>query len=215
MASRCSTALVEPPNAITTAMAFSKASLVRMSRAVIPRRSISTTASPDLRAYSSRRLSMATGEALPGKDIPSASAALAMVLAVYMPPQAPSPGQMARSMMSTSSRDISPRAQAPTASKASMMVTSFSVPSVNLALPGMIEPLYKNTEAKSKRAAAISIPGIDLSHPASSTDPSRRSACMTVSTLSAMTSRETSEKCMPSCPMEMPSDTEMVPNSSG
>lgn len=56
--------------------------MVRMSRAVIPRRSISTTASPDLRAYSSRRLSMATGEALPGKDIPSASAALAMVLAV-------------------------------------------------------------------------------------------------------------------------------------
>jgi len=79
--------------------------------------------------------------ALPGSDIPIASAALAMVLAVYMPPHAPSPGQMARSMMSTSSRDIKPRAHAPTASKASMMVTSFSVPSVNLATPGMIEPL--------------------------------------------------------------------------
>ena len=38
---------------------------------------------------------------------------------------------------------------------------------------------------------------------------------MTVSTLSAMTSRETSEKCMPSWPIEMPSDTEMVPNSIG
>ncbi|SKW84000.1 Uncharacterised protein [Mycobacteroides abscessus subsp. massiliense] len=73
--------------------------------------------------------------------MPSASAALAMVLAVYIPPQAPSPGQMARSMMSTSSRDIRPRAHAPTASKASMMVTSFSVPSVSVALPGMIEPL--------------------------------------------------------------------------
>ena len=38
---------------------------------------------------------------------------------------------------------------------------------------------------------------------------------MTVSTESAMTSRLTSEKCMPSWPIEMPSDTEMVPNSSG
>ncbi len=38
---------------------------------------------------------------------------------------------------------------------------------------------------------------------------------MTVSTLSAMISRDTSEKCMPSWPIEMPSDTEMVPNSIG
>ena len=61
----------------------------------------------------------------------------------------------------------------------------------------------------------MSMPGRDLSQPASSTEPSRRSACMTVSTESAMMSRLTSEKCMPSWPIEMPSDTEMVPNSSG
>ncbi len=42
-----------------------------------------------------------------------------------------------------------------------------------------------------------------------------RSACMTVSTESAMTSRDTREKCMPSWPMEMPSETEMVPNCMG
>ena len=30
-----------------------------------------------------------------------------------------------------------------------------------------------------------------------------------------MTSRETREKCMPSCPIEMPSETEMVPNCNG
>jgi hypothetical protein len=59
------------------------------------------------------------------------------------------------------------------------------------------------------------MPGSDLSQPASSTEPSRRSACMTVSTLSAMTSRLTSEKCMPSWPMEMPSETLTVPNCSG
>ncbi len=61
----------------------------------------------------------------------------------------------------------------------------------------------------------MSMPGSDLSHPASSTVPSRRSACTTVSTESAMMSRLTSEKCIPSWPMEMPSDTEIVPNCSG
>ena len=61
----------------------------------------------------------------------------------------------------------------------------------------------------------MSMPGSDLSHPASNTDPSRRSALMTVSTLSAITSRDTSEKCIPSWPIEIPSETEMVPNSSG
>ena len=50
MASRCSTALVEPPKAITTAMAFSNASLVRICRAVMPWRSSSTTAMPLRRA---------------------------------------------------------------------------------------------------------------------------------------------------------------------
>ena len=39
----------------------------------------------------------------------------------------------------------------------------------------------------------MSIPGIDLSQPAMSTEPSRRSALITVSTESVMTSRETSE----------------------
>ena len=158
---------------------------------------------------------MAGGAALPGSDMPSASAALAIVLAVYMPPQAPSPGQIARSIASTSSRLIRPRAQAPTASKASMIVTCRSVPSDILAMPGRIDPAYRKTLARSSRAAAISMPGSDLSQPASSTEPSSRSACMTTSTESAMTSRETSEKCIPSWPIAMPSETEMVPNSSG
>ena len=61
----------------------------------------------------------------------------------------------------------------------------------------------------------MSIPGRDLSHPANVTMPSSRSACMTASTESAMISRDTREKCMPSCPMEMPSETEMVPNCIG
>jgi hypothetical protein len=59
------------------------------------------------------------------------------------------------------------------------------------------------------------MPGSDLSQPASSTDPSSRSALITVSTESAITSRDTNEKCIPSCPIEMPSETEIVPNSIG
>ena len=72
-------------------------------------------------------------------------------------------------------------------------------------------------DARTRRAGPrpSACPGSDLSQPASMTMPSMRSACMTVSTESAMTSRDTSEKCMPSWPIEMPSDTEMVPNSSG
>ena len=81
--------------------------------------------------------------------------------------------------------------------------------------PGRVVPAYRKVNARSSRAAAISIPGSDLSQPASSTPPSSRSAPKTVSTLSAITSRDTSEKCIPSCPIEMPSETEMVPNSSG
>ncbi len=61
----------------------------------------------------------------------------------------------------------------------------------------------------------MSMPGSDLSHPARVTRPSNRSACMTVSTESAMISRLTSEARMPSWPIEIPSDTAMVMNSSG
>ncbi len=67
--------------------------------------------------------------------MPIASAAAAIVFAVYMPPQAPSPGQIARSISSTCSRVMSPRAQAPTASNASMIVTSLSP-----TRPGRIDP---------------------------------------------------------------------------
>ena len=104
-------------------------------RAVIPWRSIPTTASPERCANPSRRRSTAGGAAEPGSDMPSASPTEAIVLAVYMPPQAPSPGQIARSIRSTSSRVILPARHAPTASKASMIVTSW--PST---WPGMIEP---------------------------------------------------------------------------
>ena len=127
--------MVEPPRAMTTVIAFSNASLVMICRAVMPLRSRLTTASPEATAKASRRLSGAGGAALPGSAMPRASATLAIVFAVYMPPQEPSPGQAAFSMASSSSRVISPRAQAPTPSKTSMIVRSRS-PS----LPGRVDP---------------------------------------------------------------------------
>ena len=61
---------------------------------------------------------IAGGAAEPGRDMPIASAAEAMVFAVYMPPQAPSPGHTARSIASTSASVILPARQAPTGTSA-------------------------------------------------------------------------------------------------
>ena len=133
--------MVEPPNAITTAIAFSNASRVRMSRAVMPAAQqlddgLAGAAREAVAAPVGRRRRGAARAATCRAPRPPT----AIVFAVYMPPQAPSPGQMARSIASTSSRLIRPRAQAPTASKASMIVTCFSVPSDSFAMPGRIEP---------------------------------------------------------------------------
>ncbi len=124
MASRCSTAFVEPPRAITTAIAFSNASRVMICRGRMSARSTSVSARPLSRAKTSRRASTAGGEAAPGSDIPRASAAAAMVLAVYIPAQDPVVGQAARSIPRSSSSEIVPFACAPTASNTSWIVMS-------------------------------------------------------------------------------------------
>ena len=135
MAIRCSTAFVDPASAMTTVMAFSKASLVMIGARLRRHRRDVPPPRPIARAYASRRESGAGGAADPGNDMPSASAADAIVLAVYMPPQAPSPGQIARSIAATSSVVIFPARHAPTASNASMIVTSRSP-----RRPGNVEP---------------------------------------------------------------------------
>ena len=58
-----------------------------------------------------------------------------MVLAVNMPPQAPSPGHAVRSISPSSSSVMVPAAVAPTASNTDVM--SVAVP---LWLPGSVEP---------------------------------------------------------------------------
>ncbi len=62
---------------------------------------------------------------------------------------------------------------------------------------------------------AIIEPGNDLSQPATGTTPSKRSAKHTVSIESAITSRLTSDPFIPSVPMEIASDTVIVPNMNG
>ena len=115
------------------------------------------------------------------------------MFAVNMPAHAPTVGQAARSIASSSASSIAPVAWAPTASKTEVMSSTRP-----LWLPGRIEPPYMKTAGTLQRAAAIIMPGSDLSQPAKLTIASSRSACITVSTESAMTSRETSEACMPS-----------------
>src|SRR6187551_3819853 len=93
MAMRWSTALVDPPVAITTVMAFSNALRVMMSRGLRSSASRLRMALPAAAHSSFLDWSMAGLDDEFGNDMPSASMAEAMVLAVYIPPQAPAPGQ--------------------------------------------------------------------------------------------------------------------------
>ncbi len=67
----------------------------------------------------------------------------------------------------------------------------------------------------SSRHRAMTAAGIVLSQPTRQTSPSKRWPRATSSIESAITSRETSDARMPSVPIETPSETETVLNSSG
>ena len=121
MASRCSTALVEPASAMVVTMAFSKASRHRMSDGLMPRRTSCSTARPARSASSRLVRDTASCAELLARLMPSASIAEAMVFAVYMPPQLPGPGIAVRSTSRRPRSEIAPRAWAPTASKTETM----------------------------------------------------------------------------------------------
>ena len=92
MANRCKTALVEPPRAMIMVMAFSNAFFVIISLGrILALRSL-TAALPASTQSFVLSAEMAAWAELPGKLMPIASMAEAMVLAVYMPPQEPAPG---------------------------------------------------------------------------------------------------------------------------
>ena len=92
IAIKCNTALVDPPRVMIKVMAFSNAFFVMMSRGRMPSFKRLTTAAPASRLSFFLAGLTAAWALLPGKLIPMASMALAMVLAVYMPPQEPGPG---------------------------------------------------------------------------------------------------------------------------
>src|SRR3989344_7633224 len=93
MARKCSTALVEPPVAMISATAFSMDLRVTMSRGLMSCLMALTSTSADCAAESAFS---GSGDAIwlePSTLMPSASNEEDMVLAVYMPPQAPTDGQ--------------------------------------------------------------------------------------------------------------------------
>ena len=99
--------------AMTTASALRRLAGVKRSRgsgpSVITLRMVSPT-----RSHSRRLSSLSAGaEELPGRQKPSVSMTIAMVLAVYMPPQAPAPGQALRTMARWRPSSMLPRTSSP------------------------------------------------------------------------------------------------------
>jgi hypothetical protein len=93
------------------------------------------TSSPQPFATSSLRPSSAGTIEDAAGEIPSASNAIAIVLAVNWPPHAPAPGEAASSSSCSSCSVIFPEAYSPTASKTCWIVTS-----APLNQPGLIDP---------------------------------------------------------------------------
>ena len=123
-----------------------------------------------------------------GSVMPIASMHDAMVLAVYMPPQLPWPGQAWRTMSLRSSSLILPSIISPYAWKDEMM-SRLRPPQ----WPAAMVPPYTISAGRSTLHMAIRQPGMFLSQPGTVTTASYHCACMTVSMLSAMMSRDGSE----------------------
>ena len=102
--------LVEPPLVAPAAMAFSSAGLVMTSLGSSPRRKTSMTSSPHSTATASLRPSSAGTIEEPAGEMPSTSKAIAIVLAVNCPPQAPAPGEATSSSSWSSASVIFPAA---------------------------------------------------------------------------------------------------------
>ena len=116
IASKCSTAFVEPPVAATPAIAFSIAVLVRIFNGVMSLRNSSINISPARSPEAAFALFVAGTLESPIGAIPKNSQTNAIVFAVNWPPQAPAPGHAAVSSACNRASLIEPRACAPMAS---------------------------------------------------------------------------------------------------
>ena len=108
IASKCTTAFVEPPIAMSVRMAFSNASRVRIRDGVRSSRTISTIRLPLASASWYRRESTAGMAAPPGIIMPRASAIDAMVEAVPITVQCPALRDMQPSTSAHCSSPIRP-----------------------------------------------------------------------------------------------------------
>ena len=116
IANKCRTALVDPPKAITTVIAFSSDFLFIMSLGLISFLTQAIKALAESLQSIFLELDIATCAELFVKLIPKASIAHAIVFAVYMPPHDPGPGIAFFSIAYNSELEISLFAFFPTAS---------------------------------------------------------------------------------------------------
>ncbi len=183
MASRWMTALVDPPIAALTLIAFSNASLVMILSGVTSFSTRSTMTCPARCAVSYRRESTAGQDAEYGSCMPSASAIDAIVDAVPIVMQCPSERDMHPSANAHSSCVIRPASRS-----SSQRHTAVPEPtSVPWYLPFSFGPPVTMIAGRPTLEAAISRPGVVLSQPDSSTTPS--SGLARISSSASMASR--------------------------
>ena len=210
IAGRWSTVLVEPPRAISTAIAFRKAFRLAISLGLIFFFTSSIAFIPAILASLILLASTAGMVPLPGSPMPRASVKQFMVLAVNMPAQLPHPGQATSSRSLSSSSFIFPALTLPTASKTVM--TSVFLPFLR---PASIGPPLMIIAGIFMRRAAMSIPGVILSQLVTKTNPSNGWAIAITSIESAISSLLAREYFMPVWCIAMPSQTPIVPNITG
>ncbi|OQB88274.1 MAG: hypothetical protein BWX86_02698 [Verrucomicrobia bacterium ADurb.Bin122] len=141
-----------------------------------------------------------------------------------MPEQEPQVGQADCSILSSCSAETLPVWWAPTPLKTEMR-SLFSVAGRRCAgrslvasvcaMPAAIGPPETKTVGMLTRRAPMSMPGTILSQFGMQIMPSKQWARRTVSTQSAMSSRDGRENFMPEWPMAMPSSTPMVLKTKG
>ena len=123
-----------------------------------------------------------------------------------IPEQEPQPGQELPSISASSPSPMRPAFLAPTASN-----TEFK----SLCPMESMGPPDTKIQGRFRRKAAMSIPGTILSQLGMNTRASKQWPLTMHSMVSAISSLELKEKCMPLWPMAMPSQTPMVLNSMG
>ena len=195
--------LVDPPMAMSTRIAFSKAARLAMesgsterSSSSYQRRQSSTTSRPASRKRPLRAAEVASVVPLPGSARPMTSSRQFMEFAVNMPAQEPHVGHAERSI-AVNVASLTP------GSTAAVMASMRSRPAVatpfssTTARPASIAPPLTNTVGMFRRRVASSIPGVILSQLLMHTRASAWWAFTMYSTESAMSSRLGSEYSMP------------------